>query len=207
MPKNKDFDKKKVVVVGLTGGVASGKTTVVDIFTSKGAVRVDADKIAHAILKDNKRIQQEIITFFGKNILSNGQIDRKKLASEVFSSKTRLEELCRIMHPEIMARIKKEVELVNGGVVVIDAPLLIESGLNGYVDIVVLVSTTEELQIKRAVSRGISEMEAKGIILNQMPLSKKAGYADYIIDNTKNLSNLKKGAELTWKRIKEKKKS
>ncbi|MBU0682932.1 MAG: dephospho-CoA kinase, partial [Candidatus Omnitrophica bacterium] len=137
----------------------------------------------------------------------NGQIDRKKLASEVFSSKTRLEELCRIMHPEIMARIKKEVELVNGGVVVIDAPLLIESGLNGYVDIVVLVSTTEELQIKRAVSRGISEMEAKGIILNQMPLSKKAGYADYIIDNTKNLSNLKKGAELTWKRIKEKKKS
>ncbi|MFH1309827.1 MAG: dephospho-CoA kinase [Candidatus Omnitrophota bacterium] len=207
MLKNKDFDKKKVVVVGLTGGVASGKTTVVDIFTSKGAVRVDADKIAHAILKDNKRIQQEIITFFGKNILSNGQIDRKKLASEVFSSKTRLEELCRIMHPEIMARIKKEVELVNGGVVVIDAPLLIESGLNGYVDIVVLVSTTEELQIKRAVSRGISEMEAKGIILNQMPLSKKAGYADYIIDNTKNLSNLKKGAELTWKRIKEKKKS
>ncbi|MFH1395710.1 MAG: dephospho-CoA kinase [Candidatus Omnitrophota bacterium] len=207
MPKNKGMDEKKTVVIGVTGGVASGKTMVADIFAAKGAVKIDADKIAHTILKENQRVKREIITFFGKNILSNGQIDRKKLAREVFSDKNSLTELCRIMHPEIISRIKHEVELVKTGVVVIDAPLLIESGLNDYVDIVVLVSAAEELQIKRAVSRGISEIEAKEIIMNQMPLSEKAEYADYIIDNTKNLSNLRKGAELTWKRIKEKKKS
>ena len=188
-------------IIGVTGGLASGKTAATDLFVDKGAKKIDADQIAHDILQNDEDVKNKIITCFGENVLSDGFVDRRKLAERVFFDKEKLDELCAIIHPEIIRTIKDEIELIEEGVIVIDAPLLLESGLGEYVDITVVVSSGYEIQVERAINRGISEEEAINIIDNQMPLSEKIKCADYIIDNDGNFDTLKEGVEKIWQRI------
>jgi len=105
------------------------------------------------------------------------------------------------LHPPIIARIKERAEGIEEGVIVVDAPLLIESGLNDYVDVVVVVAANDDLQIERAISRGITKEEAEKIILNQMPLSEKKRFADFIIENVKDLKTIKEGVERIWQNL------
>jgi len=204
-----DMSKKseKRLVAGLTGGFSSGKTTAAEMFAVKGARIIDADKITRDLLKSNARIKGEIIDFFGGDIAENGKIIRKKLSDRVFNDKKGMEALCRILHPEIIKKIKARVKEHASGIVIVDAPLLIESGMDSFVDVVILVSASEENQIEKAGGRGISQKKAKSIIQNQMPLSEKIKFADYIIENNEKMDNLKKGVEQTWKKLKEKKKN
>ncbi len=185
-------------IIGVTGGLAAGKTTVADMFAAKGAVKIDADEIAHRLLKEDNDVRQKVMDRFGHEILSDGEIDRRKLAKKVFFDRDDLDWLCRIMHPVIIRRIKEEAGRLSEKNIVIDAPLLIEGGLHEFVDIVVVVTAEFETRIKRSKDRGIPEGEARSIIDSQMPLSEKLKFADYTIDNDKSLDITKKGVDRIW---------
>ena len=190
--------KKKII--GITGSLATGKTLATDIFVSLGAERIDADRIAHSLLEEDEEVKAELIKAFGEGILSGGEIDRKKLRETVFLDKEKLKKLSEVTHPVIIERIKKEVASSPKEVVVIDAPLLIEAGLHDYVDIVVVISSSEETQIKRALERGLTEEEARRIIKNQMPLDEKKKFADYVIDNDEEKEKVKEGVKKIWQK-------
>ncbi len=177
------------------------------MFCAMGAGKIDADEIAHRLLRENGEIKRKVTDVFGEDILTSGEIDRRKLAGKVFFGREKLDSLCRIMHPAITRSIKEQAERLKEPVVVVDAPLLIEAGLHDYVDIVVVVAAGYETCVKRATDRGISEEEAGKIIDSQMPLSEKAKFADYIIDNDKDLNTVKEGVKEIWKKIRKRKKS
>ncbi len=181
--------------------MATGKTTVTDMFVAKGAVKIDADAIAHRLLDEDGSIRNQIMLAFGSDTLNGASVDRRKLASIAFFDKDKLQVLCRIMHPAIISRMMEESQKVKEGVVVIDAPLLVEAGLIELVDVVVLVTAGRETQMKRATGRGISREEAECIIANQMPLAEKEKLADYIIDSDKDIATTKKGVDGIWKKI------
>ena len=195
--------KKKKIVVGITGGLACGKTTAAGMLAGKGAFVIDADKIAHRLLKEDARVKKRIINAFGRHILKDKEIDRVKLRREIFADKRKLERLNRIMHPLIVERIEEEIARHRGGVLVIDAPLLLEAGTTKLVDIVVLVEAGVEERIERAAKRGISESEAKRIIKHQMPFDEKFKLADFVINNKGHIKNAKEGVGKLWKRIQE----
>ena len=190
--------KKKII--GITGSLATGKTLAADIFVSLGAERIDADRIAHSLLEEDEEVKTGLVEAFGEGILSGSEIDRKKLREAVFLDKEKLKKLSEVTHPVIIERIKKEAASSSKEVVVIDAPLLIEAGLHDYVDIVVVISSSEETQIKRALERGLTEEEARRIIKNQMPLDEKKKFADYVIDNDEEKEKVKEGVKKIWQK-------
>jgi len=188
-------------MIGVTGGLATGKTMVSDMFVSMGAVKIDADEIAHRLLRDDEKIKRQVTEIFGKDILVGSQIDRRKLAVKVFFNKEKLDRLCRIMHPEIIRCIREQAGHSGEMVVVLDAPLLIEARLNDLVDIVVVVTAGYRTQIKRARDRGISEEEAGNIIDNQMSLSEKIKFADHVIDGENDINVVKEGVREIWQKM------
>ena len=188
-------------IIGITGGLATGKTTVADMFVQKGAVKIDADRIAHGLLKEDQKIRDKVIDAFGEGILTGGKIDRKKLANIVFKDKDKLKKLTNILHPRIIENIKERIEKEGDKIIVIDAPLLMEAGLEEMMDVIIVVKAERHTQIKRAVNRGISEEEAEAIIKNQMPLSEKIKKADYVIDNEEKMEKIKEGVERIWQNV------
>ncbi|MCK4852300.1 MAG: dephospho-CoA kinase [Candidatus Omnitrophica bacterium] len=194
---------RKKIIIGITGGLAAGKTTVAGMLAEKGALKIDADRIGHQILEENKAVRRMIIDSLGKGILSGGDIDRRKLRKKVFSDRKSLEKIERLLHPLIVRRIREEIGCHSEGTILIDAPLLLETGLNKIVDLIVVIKADSEAVTKRAADRGFSEQDAKNIIARQMPLSDKLRLADYVIDNSGNLNRTKKGVDKLWKRIQE----
>ncbi|MGD2278635.1 MAG: dephospho-CoA kinase [Candidatus Omnitrophota bacterium] len=189
-------------VIGVTGGLASGKTTIADMFAEKGAVKIDADAIAHQILENDLAVKQEVIDAFGEEVLTAGSVDRKKLAEKVFFDRKKLNSLSDILHPVVVSRIKEEMRRHEDDVVVIDAPLLIEAGLHEMMDIVIVVFADYETQLKRAADRGFSEETAKSIIAMQMPLAEKVKFADFTIDNSSDdKETVKQGVEKIWQKM------
>jgi len=189
------------VMIGVTGGLATGKTTVAAIFRELGAIVIDADEISHRLLAEDDALKDRVSGLFGRDILVQGEIDRRKLAGRVFSDRRKLDELCGILHPLVISRVRKEASAIQEGVIVLDAPLLLEAGLRGAVDAVVVVAAAEETQVKRAVDRGITESEARAIIDCQMPLAEKKRSADYIIENDNGMDILKEGVNRIWQKI------
>jgi dephospho-CoA kinase len=190
------------MVIGITGGLATGKTTIVDMFVEKGAVKIDADEISHRLLEKDADIQSKVAKLFGKEMLNGETINRKKLGGTVFFDKDKLDKLSNILHPEIIRCIRDEIKHYEDQVVVLDAPLLIETGLEDIVDILIVVFTDYETQLKRAASRGISEQEAKNIIAMQMPLAEKVKFADFIIDNSSEDTKMtKEGVDKIWQKV------
>jgi len=174
------------LLIGLTGGIASGKSKISLFLKSQGAVIIDADEIARHVVEPLSSAWKNIVEVWGTDILRPDQsLDRQKLASIVFSDKNELEKLNNITHPEIIREIKERISREPAGtLMVLDAPLLIESGLFAIVDYVWLVSVTEATQIKRLMERDGMTMEAaQKRISMQMPLEKKKEYAHVIIDN------------------------
>ena len=188
-------------VVGVTGGFCTGKTTVADLFVEKGASKIDADDIAHRLLSDDKDIREQVVGLFGRGVLTEGTIDRRKIAKEVFFDKDKLDALSGILHPPIIQCIKEEIARHGKGVVVIDAPLLIEANLQDMVDTVVVVKAGRQTQVQRAISRGFSEKEALNIIEKQMPVSEKEKFADFIIDNNGDINVTKEGVDRIWQKM------
>ena len=195
-------------VIGLTGGIACGKTTVSNILRKLGAVIIDADKLSREVVSKGSPTLNEIVFEFGASfLLENGELNRKKLAQLVFSNSEALKKLNQIIHPIIGQKIKNEIkwnkENTNYHVIIVDAALLIESNLIKLVDELWVVTASEAIQIKRLNERGgLSESEARLRISNQMTLEKKKKFANKIIDNSASLERLSEIVESLWKEYK-----
>jgi len=180
-----------MVWVGLTGGIASGKSTVSRNFKAAGAFVVDADQIAHDLLKKEGRAYQPILQAFGAKILdAAGGIDRKKLGDIVFYDPEKRSILNQIVHPLIFEAAEQERRRITvdhpRAVILFDAPLLIETKAHEKMDILLLVYVDRTIQIERLCRRdGLSKSEAEDRLAIQMPLSQKVRFAHEVIDNSR----------------------
>ncbi|MGM0370821.1 MAG: dephospho-CoA kinase [Bacillota bacterium] len=192
--------------IGLTGGIASGKSTVTGILDSLGAKIIDADKIAHQLMKPEKKLWTRIVDSFGEEILqSNGTIDRNKLGTIIFNNRQEKEKLDQISHPIIISEIKSQLKKMTPTeeIIVVDIPLLVEADLMDLFQEVWLVYITKEQQINRLMERSQIDREAAlARIESQMPLSDKKKYADRIIDNNGSISQLEQRVKKLWEEIK-----
>jgi dephospho-CoA kinase len=197
--------RNKKLILGLTGGIASGKSTVAAMFKSLGARVIDADKISHSLIKPDTRVYRQIVRTFGRSILNKDRtVKRSELGRIVFNDKDRRKKLNRIMHPEIIRIIRKKLNALRKGTVVLEAPLLIESGLTGLVDKLIVVNVSLANQIKRIQRKNpINNKEILKRIKSQMPLEKKVRLADFVIDNNgtkeKTRKQVAKIRRLWWK--------
>lgn len=194
-------DKK--AVVGVTGSFGTGKTFVASIFKSLGAKVLDADRIAHKAMKKATPAYKRIVGEFGIGILGkDGEIDRKKLSEVVFSDRRSLEALNKIVHPAVIRFIKSKIRKTNRGVIVIDAPLLVEANLVGIVDRLVVVTASRAAQIKRCAKRfGMKREDIIRRIENQIPISRKINMADFVVDNNGTRSKTRKQVKAIWRRL------
>ncbi|MBX6395503.1 MAG: dephospho-CoA kinase [Alicyclobacillaceae bacterium] len=192
------------MIVGLTGGIASGKSTVSRMFAELGARVVDADRVAREVVEPGTPALAELVETFGKEILlPDGTLDRAKLGGMVFGHPERLARLNAIVHPRVrarMAELTREMLAEDPAAVVLwDVPLLIEGGLVEAVDVCVLVYVPQSVQLVRLMERnGLSRDEAMKRIQSQMPLEDKREYADYIIDNSQDIANTRRQVERVW---------
>ncbi len=181
---------RKFLLVGLTGGIGTGKSTVSRMFRDLGCLIIDADLLAREVVEPGEPAYAKIVAEFGKGVLDlEGRIDRRKLGTLVFSDETKRKRLEEFTHPEIRQRQTGILaELVTegfGGIVIFDAALLVEAGGAQNVDRLVVVYADEMTQRKRLMLRDdISEEEATQRIRSQMPLAEKGKLAHYVIDNS-----------------------
>ena len=195
-----------MIIIGVTGNIGSGKSTVCRILNRLGAVVIEADKLGHQTYRPNSSTWQEIIDNFGQAIVgADNEIDRQKLGQLVFSSPSSLAILNKIVHPQIRKTAQKEIGSYRRQkvkTVAFEASLLIEAGWKDLVDTVWLVVSSEEKVIQR-----LSEYEGntKASILSrlktQMPVQEKKEYADEIIYNNGNLNQLEARIEELWKNL------
>jgi dephospho-CoA kinase len=178
----------------LTGGIATGKSTVASLFMLHGFLTIDADKIAHQVLDENV---DSIKTLFGDQYIANGKVDRKKLGGLVFHNKTQMVKLESLVHPLIKNKIIQEAKTFEKQQkpYLIDIPLFFEKS-NYDIEKSIVVYVPKELQIERLMKRdNCSEAEALARINNQMDIEEKKAKATYIIDNTKDLKSLQDEVE------------
>jgi dephospho-CoA kinase len=176
-------------IIGLTGGVACGKSSVARFFQDRGAVVIDADQLARGAVEPGSRGLERVLAVFGGNLLAtDGQLDRKRLASLVFSDPHKRALLEEILHPEIKRLAETRItQAAESGqrIVFYVAPLLIEAGVTDRVDEVWVVTVRPEVQMERLMRRdGIARDEALRIIASQMPLAEKEKYGRIVIDNS-----------------------
>jgi len=198
------------MLIGLTGGIASGKSTVAATLERLGAIIIDADVIAREVVKKGEKAWKEIVVVFGTNILKeDGEINRKKLADLVFSDSEKLKILNRITHPRIIEKINQKVSEIiekdRKAVIILVAPLLIETGLYKIVDEVWVVYTDNNTQLKRLMERdGLSREEAEKRIGAQIPIEEKLKFADVIIDNSGDLNKTYEQLYKIWEETRHK---
>ncbi len=181
---------RRFLLVGLTGGIATGKSTVNAMLASPSVRVVDADVLAREVVEPGTLAHKQIVAEFGKEVLQpDGRLDRARLGEIVFPDAAKRKRLEAITHPAIRARFEKimaDLERAGfDGILIWDASLLVESGGNKNMDRVVVVTTDPATQLRRLMERdGCSEEAARARTASQMPLAIKARYADYVIDNS-----------------------
>ena len=193
-----------MVYFGLTGGVASGKSTVARMLEGLGAKIIDADRVGHELLRASQPTYQELLRAFGDEILdSTGQIDRRRLGAIVFADPAKLRELNAILHPRIIARVEELAARYQAdspsAVIVVDAALLFEAGIGGRFTKVLVVWCRPEQQIERLTAKtGLSRHEAEQRIAAQMPADQKRCRANYEIDCSGSLANTRSQVEALY---------
>lgn len=194
-------------VIGLTGGIASGKSTVSNYLRELGAVILDADVIAREVVKPGEIAWQEIVQYFGSEILTpERELDRIKLGQIVFNNPEARRKLNQITHPRVKEEISKRLSFMAvqspDAIAVVDAPLLIEAGLTNMVDEVWLVMVDEKTQVLRLIIRDkCTEEEACRRIASQMPLKEKLERADKVIDNNGTIENTLRQVDNYWNKL------
>ncbi|MEH7236288.1 dephospho-CoA kinase [Bacillus sp. JJ1562] len=183
-----------ILTIGLTGGIASGKSTVSQMFKEAGIIVIDADVIARKVVEVGEEAYEQIVQSFGEEILlSDKTIDRPKLGSVVFFSEEKRLLLNSIVHPAVRKQMLKEKEehIMNGEkTIVLDIPLLFESKLTSLVDRTLLVYVDKETQLLRLMNRNnLSKTDAEARIHSQMPLEEKIQLADAVIDNNRTIED------------------
>ncbi len=192
------------LIIGLTGGIACGKTLAANYLHSLGAEIIDADIVAREIMDPGSKVLAKIASTFGSEYIDReGNLRRDKLREAVFQNPAKVQQLNAITHPAIRRRIGNYLKKSENKIVVLVAPLLLEAKFNNICDEVWLLYATEEQQLKRLISRdGIGEEAAKNIISNQWPYAKKAKYADLVIDNTQDMVKTEKQIEDEYRKRK-----
>ncbi len=185
------------LIIGLTGGIATGKSTVAKMFVNHGIPVVDTDRISFELLRKGSNTYHEVLAIFGKEILlTNGDINRKKLGRAIFNDNVKRKKLNNIIHPRVRAITSSEVkkyEELGATIIVIDVPLLFETNFVMLVDKTIVVYTTPELQVERLVGRDAIKKEYAMLkIESQMPIEEKVKLADYVVNNSKSILTTKK---------------
>ncbi len=189
-----------MIIVGLTGSVGTGKSTVTNFFRELGAYIIDWDELAREVTRPHLRAWKEIVEYFGKDFLNEDlTINRQKLAEIVFSDKEKVTRLNQIVHPEVFKedeRITNEIKSLDLNALIIkDIPLLFEVVRPMFVDKIIVVSASEQTQLRRLEEKGMSREDAQNRIKSQLPLEEKLKSADFVINNDGPLEETKKQVE------------
>jgi len=196
--------------VGLTGGIATGKSTVGRMFIEQGGYLIDHDSLAHRAEEPGKPAWQDIVAFFGNDILNEDRtLNRSRLGAIVFSDSSKLKKLNEIVHPAVFREWMLEVEAIvrrdPRGIILSDIPLLFEAGWQDAVDVIVLVYVSREEQIRRiSLRNGYSRLEAEERLNAQIPIEDKVLMSDYVINNEGPLEKTRENVESVWTRLVEK---
>lgn len=197
-----------MLVVALTGGIGSGKSTVGQIFEDLGAIVADSDQLARDVVERGTTGFDQIIAAFGDEVLKNGDLNRSALAELVFKDPSKRKQLEQITHPLIRKAFAKIVESAKGDSIVINQiPLLVESNHDYKFDHVVTVSAAEELRIERLIKRGMSLTQVRQRLQAQSDDAQREAIADSIIRNDKSLAQLLSEVEKVWELLKLKSKN
>jgi dephospho-CoA kinase len=190
-----------MLLVGLTGGIGAGKSTVADLLAGHGAVILDADAFARDAVAKGTDALAAVVRRFGDEVLGpDGELDRARLASIVFADRDALADLEAIIHPEVRRMIADGIasHLDTQDVVVLVNPLLIEMGTHRDCDVVVVVSASPETQVARSIARGMDEADVRARIDAQLPLDARARAADVLLDNEGTREELEAEVEVLW---------
>lgn len=193
-------------VIGLTGGIATGKSSAEEIFRQLGAYVIDADKIVHELYRRDE-IKQSIRQMFGESIFDeSGSLDRKKLAGIIFSDFQKRKMLEEFIHPKVNDFINSWIKDIGNkqkdAIIIVSVPLMIETGSYKNYQKIIVVYAPKQMQIERLLKKGYSYEEALGRINAQMDIDEKLRYADYVIMNTADLEHLRKEVERVFDEIK-----
>jgi dephospho-CoA kinase len=197
------------LLLGVTGGIATGKSTVVEMLKKKGAPVIDFDLLARKVVEPDQPAWRDIVTYFGEQVLQEDRtLNRKKLADIVFRDLEKRKKLESFIHPRIYEEFARELEeLISkdpNAIIQVDIPLLIELNLQYMFHKVLVVYAPEEVQIKRLMERdGISREEAVNRLKAQLPIEEKVGYADFVIYNEGTLEETQKQVDELWEKLKE----
>jgi len=193
----------KVPVIGLTGGIASGKTTVAVFFKKWGAVVISGDELGWKVLQNNT-VQRKLVALFGQEVISKGQINRPILGPKVFADKKTLLRFNRIVHPPLIALLKKEVQKTRWKkckAIVIDAALLAEWKIPMKIDFLLMVHSPKEIQLKRLMAKSLSRNEALRRVVSQMPYRRRRRLSDAVLFNNGSIPQLHQKSRTIWKKI------
>jgi len=181
-------------IIGITGSFGAGKTTVANMFRKLGAYLIDADRIAEELIRPKGVLNKKIIQKFGT-------ANPAKLAKIVFGNKVKLQALNGLIHPLVIKKIKLLAQKTRKKVIIIDAPLLIEAGLDKYVDTLIVIKTNRKIQKQRCLKKGFSKTDFQKRVKYQLPLKAKLKKADFIIDNSKTRRLTHQKVSQIWKEI------
>lgn len=192
--------RKRPFVIGLTGPIASGKSTVAALLQERGALVIDADQVYRSLLHPGSGLWERIVARFGQGVVASGrQIDRAALGQIVFHDPAALADLERMTHPQVVAEIRRLIAATNAEVVVIEAVKLVESGLLDDVDSLWLVTADPEIRLCRlAASRGLSEEEARARLGASLHVAEPDATVDILIENSGDMSLVTRAVAEAW---------
>lgn len=195
---------RNAIVIGVTGGIATGKSTICNMFRELGAEVISADEVVHRLMAEDEDVIKKIIHEFGEGICdNNGVIDRKKLGSIVFSDSEKLRKLEEIVHPRVLSYLEQKANDFrqhSKGVLLLEIPLLIETSSMGMVDKIIVVSADQESQVERLRKRypQMTTCEIMKRINSQLSLDTKKKYADWVIDTEKSITSNREDVARIW---------
>ena len=201
-----------MIVIGVTGGLGTGKSTVARLFGQLGAVIIDADKVAHEVMEPKRLAWRQLVKAFGPDILNEDEtINRRWLAQRIFRDPQARAELEGIVHPQVLRHIKQQLRRLSRlrrgrnrdrvKAVVLDVPLLLETGSDALVDVVVVVTAPPEIQRQRLLERGMSEADAAARMAAQWELKKKLAKAHHVVENANGLEQTRRQVTSLWNQL------
>ena len=185
-----DFMEMMILIIGITGSIACGKSLVSNYLQEKGYTIIDADKIGHMAL-ENDEVKKQLVNKFGKSILKDNEVNRVTLGKLVFENNENLKELNNIIHPQIRKNISEQIQVhKNEKLVFVDVPLLFEAKFDDLVEKIIVISLDEKIQLERLMNRNsLSKEEALQRIKSQIPVREKEKLGDYVVDNSLTQEN------------------